>query len=519
MQATSRLHHDHEAAHTTSHISSLPTELLRLVFIHFRGDRHLDPSASDPVWKLLHVCKRWRDVAQAQSSLWCRINTVMQNWLMITVHPLSDRRVALICKVLERYLINSHDHPLDIDSLWICQDSWWRPVVELLCRHQARWRDVTVRDSGVEQLVKVAKASLSVESSQAVPLPLLRSFRKITQGAVDLSCLAQIMQAPGLFILKLCPDIAHAPPHALPWAQITRYQGASYSKEGHQFLLSYMPNLKTCAVQGNSRAPDSLSPVRCQLLRLWSLGLDSSDWCLPYLEAPVLGKLRSYAGDNRALFDFLTRSGRPSLTALSTAYGAQETGDDHLCQIICLCPALRVLSLRAAGDSPTDIFALLANTSAPVLSQLAVLLIEPWEDSPWVDSTAAVSERFVLRVMQFVQRLVTRETCRLQSVVIYTDQERPVHDQVLSISRHVLGAASGVLTVCTDFESYWGYEKEHFRELDCASDRQVMGRAGATKTKARSDGDTKTKARSDGDTKTKARWTHYYRALFLWTES
>ncbi|KAL1719112.1 hypothetical protein EV715DRAFT_290554 [Schizophyllum commune] len=466
MQATTQPYYDHEAAHITSHISSLPTELLHLVFIHFRGDRHLDPLASDPVWKLLHVCQRWRDVAQGQSSLWCRINTVMQKWLMITVHPLSDRHVALICKVLERYLINSHDHPLDIDSLWICQDSWWRPVVELLCRHQARWRDVTVRDSGVEQLVKVAKASLSVESSQAVPLPLLRSFRKITQGAVDLSCLAQIMQAPGLSILKLCPDVAHAPPHALPWAQITRYQGASYSKEGRQFLLSYMPNLESCAVQGDSRASGSLSPVRCQFLRLRALGLDSSDWCLPYLEAPVLEKLRSYAGDNRAILNFLTRSGRPSLAALSTAYGAQETGDNHLLQIIRLCPALRVLSLRAAGDSPTDIFALLANTSVPVLSQLAVLLIEPWEDSPWVDSTADVSEAFVRRVMRFVQRLVARETCRLQSVVIYADEERPLYSQALSISREVLGAASGVLTVCIDFESYWGYEKEHFRELD-----------------------------------------------------
>ncbi|KAL1685289.1 hypothetical protein GGG16DRAFT_98017 [Schizophyllum commune] len=466
MQATSQLHRDHEAAHITSHISSLPTELLHLVFIHFRGDRHLDPLASDPVWKLLHVCQRWRDVAQAQSSLWSRINTVMQNWLFITVHLLCDRRVALICTVLEHYLINSHDHPLDIDSLWLRNDAWWRPVVDLVWRHHARWRDVTVSGSGVEQLAEVARASLSMEPSQAVPLPLLRSFRKITQGAVDLSCLAHIMQAPGLSVLKLCPDIAHAPPHALPWAQITRYQGASYSKEDLQFLLSYMPNLETCAVQGDSRASGSLSPVRCQFLRLRALGLDSSDWCLPYLEAPVLEKLRSYAGDNRALLDFLTRSGRPSLTALSTAYGAQETGDIHLLQIIRLCPALRVLSLRAAGDSPTDIFALLVNAPADALPQLAVLLIEPWEDSPWVDSTADVSEAFVLRVMRSVQRLVTRETCRLQSVVIYADQERPLHTQALSISREVLGDDSGVLSVYTDFGSYWGLEKNHFRELD-----------------------------------------------------
>ncbi|KAI5888538.1 uncharacterized protein SCHCODRAFT_02551437 [Schizophyllum commune H4-8] len=466
MQATSQLHYDHEAAHITSHISSLPTELLHLVFIHFRGDRHLDPLASDPVWKLLHVCKRWRDVAQAQSSLWCRINTVMQKWLMFTAHPLSDRRVALICKVLERYLINSHDHPLDIDSLWIFPDSWWCPVVELVWRHHTRWRDVTVRGSGVEQLAEVARASLSMESSQAVPLPLLRSFRKITQGAVDLSCLAQIMQAPGLSVLKLCPDIAHAPPHALPWAQITRYRGTPYSKEGHEFLLSYMPNLETCAVQGDSRASDSLSPVRCQFLRLRALGLESSDWCLRYLEAPVLEKLHSYAGDNPALLDFWTRSGRPSLTALSTAYGAQETGDIHLLEIIRLCPALRFLSLRAAGDSPTDIFTLLADAPADVLPQLAVLLIEPWEDSPWVESAADVSEAFVLRVMQSVQRLVTRETCRLQSVVIYADQERPLHAQALSISREVLGADSGVLSVYTNFGSYWGYEKKHFRELD-----------------------------------------------------
>ncbi|KAL1682518.1 hypothetical protein EV122DRAFT_287138 [Schizophyllum commune] len=462
MQATSQLHHDHEAAHTTSHISSLPTELLHLVFIHFRGDRHLDPLASDPVWKLLHVCKRWRDVAQAQSSLWCRINTVMQKWLMFTAHSLSDRRVALICKVLERYLINSHDHPLDIDFLWLCPDSWWRPVVELFWRHHVRWRDVTVRGCGVEQLAKVARTSLSVETPQ-VPLSSLRSFRKISRGAVDLSCLAQILQASGLLILKLCPDVSSAPPYALPWAQITRYQGTAHSEGGDQFFLSYMPNLETCAVQGNSRASGSLTPARCQFLRLRALGLDSSrsDCCLRYMEAPVLEKLRSWPGENCTLLDFLTRSGCSSLTALSTAYGTHGTGDGHLLQIIRLCPTLRVLALRGVGGSPTDIFSFLADARANILPQLAVLLVKPWDDS-----TADVSEGFVRRVMRLVQRLLARETCRLQSVVFYAGRSSVLHAQALCISREVLAAHSGIMSVYTDLESYNRSKKEHFRELE-----------------------------------------------------
>ncbi|KAI4520531.1 hypothetical protein K525DRAFT_240193 [Schizophyllum commune Loenen D] len=460
MQEASQLHYDPGSAYPVSYVSSLPTELLNLVFTHYRGDRSIHPSASDPIWTLLHVCWRWRDIAQEQSSLWCRINTFSRTSTRPDFHSFSDRRVSLVCNVLERYLVNSHDHPLDIDCFWLCRDVSWRPVLELLWRHHARWRDITVRGSGAEQLAEVARASLSVESTQ-VPLPPLRSFRTLAPAPVDLSCLAHILQAPGLSILRLRSIVLDAPPDALPWAQITHYQGASHTHAEHHFLLSYMLNLESCDVLGPSPAFGSSNPARRRYPRLRALGHDRSDLCLRYMEAPMLEKLRSRAKDNRLVFNFLTHSGFPNLTTLITAFGVDGMGDGHLHQIIRLCPALRVLSLRAEGDHLLDIFFLLADPPPDVLPELAVLLIEPWKKYA-VDA----SEGFARRAIRLVHRLLMRERRRLHSVEFHSEAGCLMHTQILSISREVLGDDSGVLSVCTDFNWRSRIDNEHFRELD-----------------------------------------------------
>ena len=130
----------------------------------------------------------------------------------------------------------------------------------------------------------------------------------------------------------------------------------------------------------------------------------------------MLEKLRSRAKDNRLVLDFLTHSGFPNLTTLTTAFGVDGMGDNHLHQIIRLCPALRVLSLRAEGDHLLDIFFLLADPPPDVLPELAVLLIEPWKNYA-VDA----SEGFARRAIRVVHRLLMRERRRLHSVEFHSE--------------------------------------------------------------------------------------------------
>ncbi|KAL1682519.1 hypothetical protein EV122DRAFT_203448 [Schizophyllum commune] len=457
-----KLYDDPGPAHI-SHISCLPSELLNIVFDHYRGDRYLDSAPTDPLWTLLHVCQRWRDVAQEHSSLWCRINTLLPTTMTERTGIFDESSsVSRTCTVLERYLANSHTLPLDIRALWVFREACWRPVLELVWRHHARWRDVNIRGDNIQQLADVIRTSLSPGQSQVV-MPLLRCLRKPEAHdgtlVVDLSCLIPLLHTPGLSCLELPALVAYTPPHGLPWAQITRYRGAAYSLGERQFILSYMPNLEVCdALEGtNKPSRGSAFPV-WRFHRLRALGLEKGAEWLQNIEAPLLEVLRAPVPDHRPILNFLERTNCATLTTLSTVYGAREMGDGQLHQIILSCPALHTLVLSGLGDSPPDLFSLLADTPADTLPQLAVLRIDPWHYF-----TGDVLETFLQRVMRLVQRLLAREARRLRSVEFYVRLGSLLHSQLLRVSREVLGEESSVLTVYAS--DYFRLFYEDFQEL------------------------------------------------------
>ncbi|KAL1758489.1 hypothetical protein FB107DRAFT_206884 [Schizophyllum commune] len=431
-----------------------------MVFIYYRGNRHLDPVASDPIWTLLHVCQRWRDVAQDQPSLWCRIKASALSDSVLKGH-LEEYRIALTCTVLGRYLDNSHNHPLDI-YIEDFEKVRWRPVLELIWDHHSRWRHVDVAFSGIELLAEAARASLPLGVSQ-VPMPLLKRFR-VDSFVVDLLCLAPVLSASGLRHLELDASVTGALAHVLPWSQITRYRGAAYA-DGGQFLLSYMPNLEVCEVLADSdqHPGDNLRTSRqlpvCPMSHLRVLshaGLTSS--CLRSIEAPALEKLRINVYDNNHLLAYVRRSGLATLTTLSTECGVDEMGDHRLREILLSCPALRVLALRCQGAPPTDIFALLAEDACKILPQLAVLHIVPW---PYSGQDGSVA--YYRRVLHVAKCLLDQENRSLRSVEMSVPHKTPVPDFVMRVAKDVLGDDVCALTL-SEWRGSHSVEK-HFQEF------------------------------------------------------
>ncbi|KAI5888533.1 uncharacterized protein SCHCODRAFT_01182790 [Schizophyllum commune H4-8] len=437
-----------------------------MVFIYYRGNRHLDPVASDPIWTLLHVCQRWRDVAQDQSSLWCRIEANALSNTVLKGHP-EESRIALTCTVLGRYLANSHNHPLDI-CIGDFQEVCWRPVIELIWDHHPRWRHVDVAFSGIELLAEVARASLPLGVSQ-VPMPLFKCLR-IESFVVDLPCLAPVLSASGLRHLELDTSVTGALAHVLPWSQITRYRGAAYA-DGGQFLLSYMPNLEICEVLADQHPGDNLrtssqleSPV-CPMSRLRVLSLEGlAGLCLRSIEAPSLEKLRINVYDHSHLLAYVKRSGLATLSTLSTECGVDGMGDHRLREILLSCPALRVLALHCEGAPPTDIFALLAEDASKILPRLAVLHIVPWPYTVQCNPGQVETEAYFRRLLHVAKCLLAQEDRSLRSVEMSViTQHSSVPDVVRRVAKDVLGDHVYVLTL-----SGWRGRhsvKKHFQEF------------------------------------------------------
>ncbi|KAL1682522.1 hypothetical protein EV122DRAFT_287140 [Schizophyllum commune] len=416
-----------------------------MVFIHYRGDRHLAPVASDPIWTLLHVCQRWRDIEAA-----ALINSVQNG--------------PLTCTVLGRYLANSHAYPLDI-QIGSLDNVCWRPVLELIWDHHSRWRHVAVYFSRIEQLAEVARASLPLGGSQC--------FRINSYYVVDLPCLAPILSASGLRHLELDASIIGATAHVLPWAQITRYRGTAYADGGQEFLLSYMPNLEICEVLAD-RDHDNLqtsgqSPVY-PMSRLRVLSLEGSTGsCLQSIEAPVLEKLRINVYDHSHLLAYVRRSRLATLTTLSTECGVDEMGDHRLREILLSCPALRVLALRCEGAPPTDIFALLAEDASKILPQLAVLHIVPW---PYSGQDGSVA--YYRRVLHVAKCLLDQENRSLRSVEMSVPHKTPVPDFVMRVAKDVLGDDVCALTL-SEWRGSHSVEK-HFQEFSSDLNSRNAGR-------------------------------------------
>jgi hypothetical protein len=116
--------------------SYLPTEILQHIFKACLRDKHyVEPDIRSAPLLLCHICRRWRDVAEATPELWSSIG-------------LNDRCIDndSFTAMVSRWLAASHDRPLAVKIL--CSASGHgspSAVFRLLVSHSAYIRDLVIK--------------------------------------------------------------------------------------------------------------------------------------------------------------------------------------------------------------------------------------------------------------------------------------------------------------------------------------------------------------------------------------
>ncbi|KAL1755687.1 hypothetical protein FB107DRAFT_290632 [Schizophyllum commune] len=404
---------------STSSIQSLPPELLGLVFTQFIGDVHLRLVHTDPIWTIVKVCRMWRDVAHDLPTLWTRIDTYTPARATFASKNISKSidRVLEARLTLETYLARSHDHPLE---LRISLHPWdgWEHILKLLWAERHRWEDITFSGVGLKMLQDI------MADGDDSGFLLLRQFNWLVSSSNDITRRLPFLPAPNLHRLTLAGEVRPSR-LALPWSQITHYAGPGISCR-NTLILSLMPNLEVCALQGNGMRHGTEDLAVHQLPRLRVLGLawHHPHTCLPFIDAPALEKAIVMAPEFTlpgSLFSFIQRSGGANVTTLSVYYDMSPVSTYNIIQA---CPRLRTLVLRQSPefallatlveDSVMHLFSLLADARPPLLTELEVLKIAP---APVLSDEDEEEE--VARAMRLAGHLASLEPRRLQNVGLY----------------------------------------------------------------------------------------------------
>ncbi|KAK7031289.1 hypothetical protein VNI00_013543 [Paramarasmius palmivorus] len=132
-----------------------------------------EPIVSLPTWDLSHVCSTWRRIVQDCPALWSSIT--------VNLHNLNPD----ISIPLQTYLINSKDHPLNIEIVFDrCNRSkpdgppFWltangRTALFMLVGHASRWKELSLSvESGTAPEILLSEFT----SFRHVSFPLLRKF-------------------------------------------------------------------------------------------------------------------------------------------------------------------------------------------------------------------------------------------------------------------------------------------------------------------------------------------------------
>ncbi|KAL1669650.1 hypothetical protein GGF50DRAFT_43713 [Schizophyllum commune] len=419
-EPTPKSNGDNEQENTLSScIQLLPPELLRLIFSQYIGDRCLGLVHTDPIWTLLKVCRIWRDVAHGLPTLWNKIDTYTPaRATFASRNPCrSIDRVLEARLTLDAYLARSHDQPLD---LCISLHPWdgWEYILKRLWAERHRWESVTFSGVGLKMLQDV------MAESDDSGFPLLRQFNWLVSSSNDITTRLPFLPAPNLHRLTLAGEVRPSR-LALPWSQITHYAGPGISCR-NTLILSLMPNLEVCALQGNGmrHGTEDLAVHELPRLRVLGLAWHHPHTCLPFIVAPALEKAIVTAPEFTlpgSLFSFIQRSGGANVTTLSVYYDMSPVSTYNIIQA---CPSLRTLVLRQSPefallatlveDSVMHLFSLLADARPALLTGLEVLKIAP---APVLSDEDEEEE--IARAMHLAGHLASLKPRHLQNVELY----------------------------------------------------------------------------------------------------
>ncbi|KAJ7322838.1 hypothetical protein DFH08DRAFT_1029800 [Mycena albidolilacea] len=252
-------------------VLTIPNEIISEIFIHFLPVYPYPSLMSGPLSPtcLLHICRRWRQVA---------LNTP-RLWRAISLPDCYGVDPSVLCSKLELWMSRSGCLPLSIDMKEIC-NIVDKSCLELLALHRARWEYVTLA-------VHNDSDALTIQD----PMPLLRQF----EIRVEISGLAPraLREVPRLRSVTLWNGITH-PIDLFPWSQLTSLTSMNSPIE-NTAILQLAVNL-----------------VHCHLM-VWSDEILLSDVRLPSLESLILA---SWDSEDEPVTHYLETMITPSLRTL-----------------------------------------------------------------------------------------------------------------------------------------------------------------------------------------------------------
>ncbi|KAF7356979.1 F-box domain-containing protein [Mycena venus] len=287
-------------ATATFPVSTLPSEITAEIFIHSSPPINSAHSFAPPLTvaplSLMGVCRAWRDIVLATPTLW--------STLLIAIHRIPDEMASksdLVASFIEQWLARAGDCPLSlvVDNSMnndVLDPSMVIRLREIIHRHSHRLQYLEL-----DSLHEVGELGLA---STEFPLLQHATLALVPDG------LSVFRNAPRLNVLHLPGGIFHTSNLALPWLQLTKYEGMIRNLD----LFIIAPNLAEISCELDQVF--SLTTMTTHLcLNSLTITMGSLDTLIEHLTLPSLKFLYvSHAHDYTTLESFLRRSSPPLVT-------------------------------------------------------------------------------------------------------------------------------------------------------------------------------------------------------------
>ncbi|KAJ7286869.1 hypothetical protein C8J57DRAFT_1460364 [Mycena rebaudengoi] len=351
-------------------ILTLPAEITIEIFHSCLPSNVVKPTPAGVPLVLGRICRQWRSIALATPRLWSSLD--------ITGIPGSNRRNALLCTLLERWLARSASHPLAFiwdDTAKKLYSDTTNALHDTVLRHAHRWRDVNL---------VLAHADLVRYMGVSEGFPLLVKLTLYpTESRIHTSPFPALRGCPQLKNLVTDGHLLHSIPQQLPlWSQLTQFHGRNLSLSQGWDVLTFAVELEYCVLKFHdnpltdpnpNRSPITLSRLReFWLMRGQTLCEPEDLQLLRFLTLPALDNLHfSINNHHLSLFvDLMARSSCP-LTTLDVDSRLSEA---NLAQFFTATAHIADLSIDVGPNDLESLISILhANDGhLPKLSRLIV---------------------------------------------------------------------------------------------------------------------------------------------------
>lgn len=297
----------------------LPNELLSKIFIHCVADvLIIPPGHRDPLWTLIHVCSKWRQVALGTPSLW--------NQLQIDYsHP---RPNQLDQNFWVKQLFSRTDYAFTLDirnTSEVSRHHDTDPINTLIVPHIRRLKGLTLDSSAadIDPLFELPPGTAEVLEEVSICVT--------GQNYIPLGPVTVLQHAPRLRRVTFKVSHFHPNIYRLPWAQLSEL---------------YLPESDIHPDIGYAILSSCTSLVRCTLkLKRSPVVAASSQEHLP-LALPHLSSLVIHVGKCSDYNRFFQRFAFPRLSSFEVIdQDTLRTWDPSLTPVITRSPLLQRVSL------------------------------------------------------------------------------------------------------------------------------------------------------------------------------